>query len=150
MVASVSREQICLHTHSHTVLFCSWYDNSFRGDGATGPCGSHLLSVHRLCVHVNTHQAQRNGNHNTRKRRGRKVTPANDEGVELGSASARLSSNLSAFAFMRCIKCEPRLHFMLMLTRQQFGSIFKRNPHWCTHRCDWDLKTVKRLFLQDV
>lgn len=57
------------------------------------------MSVHRLYVHVNTHQAQRNGNHNTRKRRGRKVTPANDEGVELGSASARLSSNLSAFAF---------------------------------------------------
>lgn len=33
---------------SHTVLFCSWYDNSFRGDGATGPCGSHLLSP--LCA----------------------------------------------------------------------------------------------------
>lgn len=32
-------------TYMHIALFRSWYANSFHGDGAAGPCGSHLLAA---------------------------------------------------------------------------------------------------------
>lgn len=55
----VSLQEVCLmvrkpsspHTHTHTraahalFSFCGWYDNCFHGDGATGPCGSHLSAA---------------------------------------------------------------------------------------------------------